>query len=107
MKTIPHLQSAPAKTDIFERFFMTIRMNPVREYSLVRLAKLTRSRQNSATVDVRRKIKCCHVFQDQNLRGQLGCAVKRQRRLGRKFLGYAVFRQTRLPYFVKLRRESA
>src|SRR5689334_8457436 len=89
MQRIAHLPTPSAKTVIAERPTLRMRVDPKTEDALLGSPELAGARNHTAAIDPYWKSVRCAVLESQNLRRQLGRAIKRHRRRGRKFLSHA------------------
>src|SRR5713226_608959 len=99
MKGVAHLFSGSIETDKTEYPAAPVGIEPVRENSLIRSAKLPRARQHAAAVDPDWKPKCLTVFERNGLGGELGAAIERDRRAGKESGADPFFRNPRWQLF--------
>ena len=86
MQTIADLVTEAAKSKVFQRSAMKPGVEPIGKDALVGPAELTRSGEDSAPVDENRETERLAKFEREDLRGQLGGAVKRHGGAGGKGL---------------------
>ena len=82
MQAVPDLIAVSAEADVFERTSAHVTVYPIRENALVSPTKLSGTCQHTATVDEDGEVEGFTVFKRKRLRGELGCAVERNRCLG-------------------------
>src|ERR1700722_3643065 len=77
MQGVAHLKSPTTKAQILDRTPRRVSMQPVRKNALLRCAELSSSRQYSTSIYPHANSKCAGILPRQQLRCELGRAVKR------------------------------